>query len=164
MEKKISQAFMEVAMGLYFVLFSLLVGLGISLIIWKGTKCLILEKRVFKIEKFFDITDTINREGEMKKEYLLSISKMVRIPEPKNLNTLVGKYYLYRLKNGKNCFYRISKIEKFPKGKITICTAGGGVCSYRDFNVFSLPNFYEERELYSDVLYNVFGDGMYEKN
>lgn len=97
----------------------------------------------------------------MKKEYLIEQSKLIRIKPPEDFNDLIGKYYLYKLKNGRNCFYRITGFKHFKHNStILLYSALNGTFPYRHFPIDNLPPFYEmvhiDRKIDRTILFNIF--------
>ena len=117
----------------------------------------------------------------MKQKYLLEKTEMVKIPTPEKLNDLIGKYYLFKLKSGRNCFYPITSIDVLAdpgvklsydsknytyrltnEDKITytrflkLSTAIEGCFNYGIFPRNNLPPFYEKKMTKNKVLFNVW--------
>ena len=96
----------------------------------------------------------------MKKEYIIRTEKLVRIETPKNYNDLVGKYYLNKLKNGRNCFYRITSTNTFFDYShvliIRLFTTLEAIISNRDFTKNTLPVFYVLKTEEREILFNVW--------
>lgn len=104
----------------------------------------------------------------MKKNYLISKSELVQIPTPENFNDLIGKYYLKKLKNGKNCFYKITVVKYLGKewlitenyqglkATIILQTSFEGIVRQREFDFDNLPPLYKIKTSDTNILFNVF--------
>ena len=99
----------------------------------------------------------------MKNRYLVSKSELVKIDIPKEYSNLIGKYYLKKLKNGKDSFHQVTgyAIEKSNIGVVLMLySALEGELPYRFFRLNNLPAFYEmihiDREIDRTILFNVF--------
>lgn len=93
----------------------------------------------------------------MKKEYIVSQSKLIRIEMPTDDNDLIGKYYLMITGKHKECFYRIAGYKRFTHNStILLYSALNGTFPYRFFKPDKLPLFFKPTTADTEILFNVW--------